>query len=112
MRHGLILLQAGKWYEAHEWLEQALWNRLPLSQEKLFVQALIQLAVAAYHAQRHNRVGAQRLAARAQFKLQGFQALFPTGVFGLTYSSIGLPIVTGVSPDTYGNSSSREQPFN
>jgi hypothetical protein len=61
---GLELLNQGKYYAAHEALEQA-WIEGPGPRRKLY-RALLQLSVAYYHLQRGNLAGARKLLLRMQ----------------------------------------------
>jgi len=61
---------AGEFFESHEALEE-LWHRAG-GELGRFYQGLIQLAVALEHLTRRNRVGAQRLLARAKGNLKAF----------------------------------------
>ena len=64
---GLELLNAGHFFAAHESLELT-WRELTGS-ERLFVQGLIQLAVALHHHRAGNREGARSLLDRARRNL-------------------------------------------
>jgi hypothetical protein len=61
---GIEHFNRGEYFEAHEVWED-LWKDCPAA-DRRFYQALIQAAVAIYHAQRGNRTGAERLAASAK----------------------------------------------
>lgn len=61
--HGIRLFNAGKFFDAHEVLEDV-WRAAP-SHEKKFLQGLIQLAVALHHHSKGNNVGALSLLKRA-----------------------------------------------
>ncbi|MCS6952016.1 MAG: DUF309 domain-containing protein [Bryobacterales bacterium] len=67
---GVELFNQRHFFEAHEVWEE-LWTpaRGP---ERLFLQALIHLAVAFYHAQRDNRLGALRQLRKGLKKLAGY----------------------------------------
>lgn len=62
-RRGIDLFNAGEFYDAHEVLEDV-W-RAHRGPEKLFLQALIQVAVALHHHSTGNLVGARSLMKRA-----------------------------------------------
>lgn len=68
--HGLGEFRAGRFFEAHEEWE-LLWKESG-SDDKVFLQALIQLAAACVHLERGNAVPAQRLLALAKEKLGRF----------------------------------------
>ena len=54
LRHGLALLRAGHWFEAHEVLEVR-WREAPReSADRHLLQAMIQYAVSLEHARRGN----------------------------------------------------------
>lgn len=67
LRHGIDLFNRGEFFECHEVLEEA-WTpeRGP---RRLFLQALIHVAVGWYHYERGNRVGAGRQLRKALRKL-------------------------------------------
>ena len=67
LRHGLELLRAGVWFEAHEELELA-WRAAP-EPERDFCQGLVHLAVAWYQAGRGRRVGCERQLEKAARRL-------------------------------------------
>ena len=71
---GLDLYARGEFFECHEVWED-LWrpSRQP---ERLFLQALIHLAVAFHHHQRNNRDGATRQMTKALRKLAGYLPRF------------------------------------
>ena len=58
LRHGIDLFNRGAFFECHEALEE-IWTpeRGP---RRLFLQSIIHIAVAFYHVQRGNRLGAER----------------------------------------------------
>jgi predicted metal-dependent hydrolase len=67
---GIELYRAGEFFECHEVLEE-LWTpaRGP---HRLYLQALIHFAVAFYHQQRSNPLGAQRQLRKALRKLESY----------------------------------------
>ena len=67
LEHGLALLRAGEWFEAHEELELA-WRVAPEA-ERDFCQGLVHVAVAWYQAGRGNAVGCSRQLAKATRRL-------------------------------------------
>jgi predicted metal-dependent hydrolase len=76
-REGLTLFNSGAFYEAHEALEDV-W-RGSEGEEKRFLQALVQVAVALHHHSTGNLVGARSVLARARETL----AQFPDAYCGL-----------------------------
>ncbi len=71
---GIALFNAGRFFDAHEALEEA-W-REAAGRRKLFLQALIQIAVGLHHHSRGNRAGARSLLARGGSKLAGYPAAY------------------------------------
>jgi hypothetical protein len=69
-RRGIELFNRGEFFECHEVLEE-LWtpSRGP---ERLFLQALIHIAVGLYHHQRGNPVGAERQLRKGLHKIAGY----------------------------------------
>jgi hypothetical protein len=67
LEHGLALLRAGEWFEAHEELELA-WRVAPEA-ERDFCQGLVHVAVAWYQAERGRRVGCERQLEKAARRL-------------------------------------------
>jgi hypothetical protein len=67
---GISLLNKGKFFEAHETLENA-WH-LEKAPIRALYQGLIQFSVACYHAERANWVGAGRVLQRARKNLTPF----------------------------------------
>jgi predicted metal-dependent hydrolase len=67
---GLVLVRAGRYFEAHEELELA-W-RAATPDERDFFQGLVHVAVAWYQAGRGRRVGAERQLAKAERRLRPF----------------------------------------
>jgi len=64
---GLELIRAGKYFEAHEELEDE-WRVAP-TEERDFLQGLVHVTVAWHHASRGNRPGAERQLAKAARRL-------------------------------------------
>ncbi|MBK8190554.1 MAG: DUF309 domain-containing protein [Vampirovibrionales bacterium] len=60
---------AGRFFECHEILEDALWRPERDPARRAFYQGLIQIAVGYHHAHRDNRLGARRLLARGAQRL-------------------------------------------
>ena len=71
-RRGLELFNQGEFFDAHEVLEDV-WRAAP-SEEKKFLQGLIQVAVGLHHYSRGNLVGAGSLLARAHRNLSAYPA--------------------------------------
>ena len=67
---GLELLRAGRFFAAHEALEEA-WRSAEAS-ERDFFQGLVHVAVAWYQAERGNRVGCERQLAKASRRLSPY----------------------------------------
>ena len=70
LAEGIELFNRGEFFECHEVLEEA-WTpeRGP---RRLFLQAIIHVAVACYHCQRANPLGAHRQLTKAIRKLQPY----------------------------------------
>lgn len=71
---GLECYRSQRFFDAHEHWE-SVWLRSQ-EPEKRFLQAIIQVAAAFHHLDRHNRVGAASLLRRALTKLSGYPAVF------------------------------------
>jgi predicted metal-dependent hydrolase len=67
LERGLELIRAGAYFEAHEELEDE-WRTAPVS-ERDFLQGLVHVAVAWYHAERGNRPGCERQLEKAARRL-------------------------------------------
>jgi hypothetical protein len=67
---GIELYRTGRFFECHEVLEE-LWTPLR-GPHRLFLQALIHFAVAFYHQQRRNPLGAERQLRKALRKLERY----------------------------------------
>jgi predicted metal-dependent hydrolase len=70
LRRGIQLFNDGEFFECHEVLEQA-WTP-EHGPRRLFLQALIHVAVGWYHCQRANPVGASRQLRKALRKLGAY----------------------------------------
>lgn len=70
LERGIELFNLGRYFEAHEVLEQA-WVSAP-PEERYFLQALIHMAVAWHHAGNGNLTGARRQARKGLSKLSGY----------------------------------------
>ncbi len=81
-REGISLFNRGEFFEAHEALEDV-WRAAPAG-EKLFLQGLIQVAVALHHHSKGNLVGARSLLGRAAKNL----SKYPDGFGGLQLESL------------------------
>lgn len=93
------LLDDGLPFQAHEVLEAA-WKSAPDDQRRAW-QGMAQLAVALTHARRGNRVGAQRLAQRAQENLvQGVLPDIGEGLRQRLLSSVAAEIAQSDQPTT------------
>ena len=69
-QRGVRLFNAGQFFECHEVLEEV-W-RPARGEERLFLQAVIHLAVGFYHHQRSNQTGAKRQLLKGLKKLAGY----------------------------------------
>lgn len=67
LERGLELIRAGRYFEAHEELEDE-WRDAP-REERDFLQGLVHVAVAWYQAGRGNRPGCERQLAKASRRL-------------------------------------------
>ncbi len=74
LHHGITLLNAEQFFEAHEVLEDV-WRAAPAS-EKTYLQGLVQIAVALHHYTHGNLVGARSVLARAHRNLREAPAAF------------------------------------
>jgi len=66
-KRGLEEIRAGRYFEAHEELEEA-WRAAP-AKERDFLQGLVHVAVAWYQAGRGNRTGCERQLEKARGRL-------------------------------------------
>jgi hypothetical protein len=67
LERGVRLIRAGAYFEAHEELEDE-WREAPAG-ERDFLQGLVHVAVAWYHAERENRPGCERQLEKAARRL-------------------------------------------
>ena len=67
LARGLELIRAGRYFDAHEELEDD-WRSAP-SEERDFLQGLVHVAVAWLHAERENRPGCERQLEKAARRL-------------------------------------------
>jgi hypothetical protein len=70
LERGLELIRAGEYFEAHEELEDE-WREAP-AEERDFLQGLVHVAVAWYHAGRENRPGCERQLEKAARRLASY----------------------------------------
>jgi predicted metal-dependent hydrolase len=75
--HGIALFNQGKFFDAHEVLEDV-WRAAPHEEKKIW-QGLIQVAVALHHYSTGNRVGMRSVMVRAMKNLAGH----PRGFHGV-----------------------------
>jgi len=71
---GIELYRAGEFFACHEVLEE-LWTPMR-GPHRLFLQALIHFAVAFYHQQRRNPLGAERQLRKALRKLERYLPMY------------------------------------
>jgi predicted metal-dependent hydrolase len=71
LNRGLELIRAGKYFEAHEELEDE-WHGAPES-ERDFLQGLVHVAVAWHHAGLANRPGCERQLDKAAMRLKQYR---------------------------------------
>jgi uncharacterized protein len=72
---GISLFRERRWFEAHEVLE-ALWRATPQSEERTYLQGLIQLAVCLEHWRRGNPRGARGQLEKARSRLDPLPEVF------------------------------------
>lgn len=76
LRRGLTLFNAGRFYDAHEVLEDA-WRETPRgSMRRRHLQGMVQLAVAFHHHSRENFVGARSVLERGLRNIAGGEESF------------------------------------
>jgi predicted metal-dependent hydrolase len=71
LARGIELIRSGEYFEAHEELEDE-WRVAP-GDERDFLQGLVHVAVAWYHAERGNHPGCERQLAKANSRLDGYR---------------------------------------
>jgi hypothetical protein len=91
-KEGIEHFDAERYYEAHESWED-LWRTLE-GQDRLFVQALIQAAVALHHLRRGNLAGARQLARATFSKL----ALLPPAHWGVDCEAFAADLSQRLDP--------------
>jgi uncharacterized protein len=74
-KNGIEHFNSGEFFEAHEVWEDV-WRAIDSPREKLFVQGLIQVAVALHHHSTGNEAGAESLLRRASRNLAGYPPNF------------------------------------
>jgi hypothetical protein len=67
---GIKLFNESKYFEAHDWFED-LWMDLK-GEDKIFIQALVQISVGSYHLVNNNLQGAISQYTKALIKLEKF----------------------------------------
>jgi uncharacterized protein len=70
LEQGLALIREGAYFDAHEELEDE-WRVAP-EEERDFLQGLVHVAVAWYHAERANRPGCERQLEKAARRLEPY----------------------------------------
>lgn len=95
-REGIEHFDAERYYEAHESWED-LWRTLE-GQDRLFVQALIQAAVALHHLRRGNLAGARQLARATFSKL----AVLPPANWGVDCEALAADLSQRLDPVLQG----------
>jgi hypothetical protein len=77
LQNGVALFNAGRFFDAHEVLEDA-WREAPRhSPLRRHLQGLVQVAVAFHHQSKGNHVGARSVLERAMRNLNGADGSFP-----------------------------------
>jgi uncharacterized protein len=77
LQNGLTLFNAGRFFDAHEVLEDA-WRESPQHGPlRRHLQGMVQLAVAFHHHSKGNHVGARSVLERAMRNLHGADSSFP-----------------------------------
>jgi predicted metal-dependent hydrolase len=71
LERGLELIREGAYFDAHEELEDE-WRVAP-AEERDFLQGLVHVAVAWYHAERANRPGCERQLEKAARRLEAYR---------------------------------------
>lgn len=98
---GIELYRAGQYFACHEVLEE-LWTPMR-GPHRLYLQALIHFAVALYHRQRSNPLGAERQLRKALHKIERYLPLYE-GVDTATLYREGQAclrqILAGETPET------------
>lgn len=76
-RRGIVLLNAGSFFDAHEALEDAWRESARGSALRRHLQGMVQVAVALHHQSRDNFTGARSVLERALKNLDGAEDSFP-----------------------------------
>jgi predicted metal-dependent hydrolase len=71
LERGLELIRTGEYFEAHEELEDE-WRDAPAA-ERDFLQGLVHVAIAWYHAERDNKPGCERQLEKAARRLEPYR---------------------------------------
>jgi predicted metal-dependent hydrolase len=87
---GIELFNQGEFFDAHEVLEDV-WRAAP-SEEKKFLQGLIQIAVGLHHHSTGNKVGARSLLARADKNLSAYSE----GLAGLQLTPLRIRLASWI----------------
>jgi predicted metal-dependent hydrolase len=77
LQSGVALFNSGRFFDAHELLEEAWHATPPNSEVRRHLQGLVQLAVAFHHQSKGNMNGAGSVLERAVRNLEGAEASFP-----------------------------------
>ena len=85
--HGIALFNRGKFFDAHEVLEDV-WRAAPPEEKKIW-QGLVQVAVALHHYSTGNRVGMRSVMVRAMKNLGGHRRDFHGVHIPLLLDSLG-----------------------
>jgi predicted metal-dependent hydrolase len=77
LQNGVVLFNAGRFFDAHEVLEDV-WREAPRqSPLRRHLQGMVQLAVAFHHQSKGNQVGARSVLERAMRNISGADSSFP-----------------------------------
>jgi predicted metal-dependent hydrolase len=93
---GVELFNRGEFFDAHEVWED-LWRDCP-SAERRFYQALIQAAVALYHAGRGNAAGAARLYSSGRKYMEPFRPEFHGLVIDPFWNALAAHLIAPAAP--------------
>jgi len=93
LERGLELIRAGRYFAAHEELEDA-WRAAP-AEERDFLQGLVHVAVAWYQAGRGNRVGCERQLEKAMRRLAPYGPVHRGVDVAATVGSVAAAAGTG-----------------
>ncbi|MFN7311256.1 MAG: DUF309 domain-containing protein [Vampirovibrionales bacterium] len=87
MAEGFRLFELGRFWESHEAWEAA-WNELPRSHQKIFVQALIQIAACMVLVQDGRHKGFTRKRQQVLEKLAGFEQVGIASIHGIALDAL------------------------